>query len=273
MLSEIYCEHIYAFHPSSYLDEYLKDEKISKKDFLERNNNLKEFADFMECKINVTPELAEKLSKATNITISTWLNLQKQFDSDLEEIMKRRKKTLASITPSNVIDIANYIINKYKERVEEDEIIFINCKSNIEPMKLQKLIYFTQRECLSLTENIAFKESLEGWEYGPVSSIVYNAYKNNKLKTKEKIKDISDGLKYIIDNVIEGYGFWNSFKLSQISHKEISWINARKGLEPKDKGKTPLKIEDIRIDAGNYRPFDYKLGVYYDDKEFFEKFQ
>ena len=270
MLNEICCEHLYTFHPSSYLDEFLKEDKISKEEFLIKSNmSSNDFDDFMNCKIGVTPELAEKLFKVTGVSINIWLNLQNSFNKDMKEIMKRRKNTLDSFSSSNIIDVANYIINRYKERIEENELIDVN--PVIDQLKLQKLLYFTQRDCISLLNKTAFDEVLEGWKHGPVSPLVYEAYSNGKLEAETK--DISEGLKYIIDNVIEGYGSLDSWKLSELSHNEISWINSREGLEPQENGRVPLKLEDIKMDADKIKPFDYKLGVYYDDKEFFEKYQ
>ncbi|MBR0518485.1 DUF4065 domain-containing protein [bacterium] len=270
MLNEICCEHLYTFHPSSYLEEFLKEDKISKEEFLQKSNmSPNDFENFINCKIDVTPELAEKLCKVTGVSINIWLNLQNSFNKDMKEIMERRRKTLDSFSSSNIIDVANYIINRYKERIEENELVDIN--PVIDQIKLQKLLYFTQRDCISLLKKPAFNEVLEGWKHGPVSPLVYDAYSNGKLKAETK--DISAGLKYIIDNVIEGYGSLDSWKLSELSHNEISWINSREGLEAQDNGRVPLKLEDIKMDADKIKPFDYKLGVYYNDKEFFEKYQ
>lgn len=261
---------IYTFHPSVYIKDYLEGENLSREDFSNISEiTSKDLEGLFNGTLDVDVIIADKLFKATGISKETWLNLQNSFSKDMKEIMKRRKNTLDSFSSSNIIDVANYIINRYKERIEENELVDVN--PIIDQLKLQKLLYFTQRDCISLLNKTAFDEVLEGWKHGPVSPLVYEAYSNGKLEAETK--DISEGLKYIIDNVIEGYGSLDSWKLSELSHNEISWINSREGLEPQENGRVPLKLEDIKMDADKIKPFDYKLGVYYDDKEFFEKYQ
>lgn len=52
------------------------------------------------------------------------------------------------------------------------------------------------------------------------------------------------------------YGELASWKLSQLSHAESSWINSRKGLAPNENGDVVLSIDDIKRDAEKVRPYD-----------------
>ncbi len=154
-----------------------------------------------------------------------------------------------------IIDTASYIIKKYREITGE----------NLDKMKLHKLLYFTQREAFAITGQPAFEGILEGWKYGPVSPEVNKIY--NRKKFSVKTKDISDKLKYIINNVILEYGSLASWKLSEISHKETSWLNSRQGLKNTENGSNPLKLSDIREDAKKIRPYDHVWDMYYDEFE------
>ena len=65
---------------------------------------------------------------------------------------------------TKAMDIARYIANV----IEVDEI------------KLQKLLFYTQAVCLVRFDKPAFTESIEAWDYGPVVPAVYH-----KLKRRE----------------------------------------------------------------------------------------
>ena len=72
---------------------------------------------------------------------------------------------------------------------------------------------------------------------------------------------------YILKNILLEYGPIASWKLSQMSHKEQSWINARSGLGPEEVGNVPLSLEDIQRDAEKVRPYDHMWDMYYDEFE------
>lgn len=153
-----------------------------------------------------------------------------------------------------IIDVAQYIYEEYKR--QSGEII--------DEMKLHKLLYFAQRECLAITNEPMFSEEFEGWKYGPVSEKVRRCYTKDGMYI-EDAREISTENAYIVKNIILQYGALASWKLSQISHKEISWINSRKGLPEEAKGNVPLALEDIRKDAEKVRPYDSVWDMYYDE--------
>lgn len=152
-----------------------------------------------------------------------------------------------------IIDVADFIVRRYKEITGED----------LDGLKLQKLLYFTQREAFAILGHAAFDGTFEGWKYGPVCREVYNAYQVNRICAETH--DISSEIQYIANNVILGYGSFESWKLSQISHNDISWRNARRGLKPGENGYVPLSNEDIKKDAANVRPYDHIWDMYYDE--------
>ncbi|WP_314292269.1 Panacea domain-containing protein [Leptotrichia massiliensis] len=154
-----------------------------------------------------------------------------------------------------IINVAQYIFNEYKRVTEEI----------IDEMKLQKLLYFSQRETFAILNQPLFNEVFEGWKYGPVSREVRTVFTEDGINAQTE--DIKSESKYIINNIIHEYGALASWKLSALTHKETSWLNSRKGLKKEENGNVKIKMEDIREDAKKVRPYDYMWDMYYDEFE------
>ena len=157
-----------------------------------------------------------------------------------------------------IINVAQYIFDEYKRVTEEI----------IDEMKLQKLLYFSQRETFAILNQPLFNEVFEGWRYGPVSREVRTVFTEDGINAQTE--DIKSESKYIINNIIQEYGALASWKLSALTHKETSWFNSRKGLKKEENGNVEIKMEDIREDAKKVRPYDYMWDMYYDEFEDYE---
>lgn len=101
-------------------------------------------------------------------------------------------------------------------------------------------------------------------EIYPVCREVRNSYTEDGMFADD-IREVSDEERYIVKNIILQYGAYESWKLSELSHKEISWRNARKGITEGHNGRRILKLEDIRKDAEKVRPYDSIWDMYYDE--------
>lgn len=154
-----------------------------------------------------------------------------------------------------IINVAQYVFKEYKRITGEV----------IDEMKLHKLLYFAQRESLAIMNEPLFEGEFEGWKYGPVCKEIRNSITPDGIIDVEG--DISDESKYIVNNVILEYGSLASWKLSELSHKEFSWKNARIGFHEGENGNRKLKLEDIRKDAQKVRPYDHVWDMYYDEFE------
>ena len=155
----------------------------------------------------------------------------------------------------NVKNIAQYICDEYKRVSGED----------IDEMKLHKLLYLSQRESLAITNMPLFESDFEGWRYGPVCREIRDSFIHNKIDGAHS--EINDESKFILKSIVLQYGVYDSWKLSEISHNEISWKNARKGLSSDENGIQILDINDIREDAKKIRPYDSVWDMYYDEFE------
>lgn len=154
-----------------------------------------------------------------------------------------------------IIDVADYVVKRYHELTGE----------KLDEMKLHKLLYFTQRESFAILGRPAFEGEFEGWKYGPVSCEVRDCFLDGKIIVPTV--PISDDVQYIVSNVIMEYGSLASWKLSELSHREISWNNSRKGLSQEESGNRIIALSDIKEDAKKVRPYDYVWDMYYDEFE------
>ena len=111
----------------------------------------------------------------------------------------------------------------------------------------------------------AFEGDFEGWKFGPVSREVRTNFMDGEIVVPTAA--ISDTVAYIVNNVIQEYGSLASWKLSELSHRESSWLNARKGLAKGENGNRVIRLEDIREDAKKIQPYDHTWDMYYDEFE------
>ena len=140
-----------------------------------------------------------------------------------------------------ILDIAKYLTKKYKDEKSEE----------IDELKLHKILYFSQKEYIMLINDFLFEEDFEGWYLGSINKLVRKEYKSIKRGKEDiSLKDIE---KKIIDRVFDRYKDMDSYKLSDLSHKEYSWIKSRIGLKRGEKGNQKLLKEDIKIDAERYK--------------------
>lgn len=65
----------------------------------------------------------------------------------------------------NVFDVAQYVLYRYME-----------LNRSITNLKLQKLLYFIQRQSLQVNQRPMFNEIIEAWQFGPVVPAVYYKY-------------------------------------------------------------------------------------------------
>ena len=115
-------------------------------------------------------------------------------------------------------DVAAYILEKL---------------GTIPAMKLQKLTYYSQAWSLVWDDEPLFGERIEAWANGPVIPALYIEHRLRfKVDTISSgdLNALTDIQKETIDKVLEFYGDKSSQWLSDLTHKEDPWLNARKGL-------------------------------------------
>ena len=121
-------------------------------------------------------------------------------------------------TPT-VLDVAHYILEE---------------KESMTAMKLQKLVYYCQAWSLVWDERALFQEKIEAWSNGPVVKELFDEHRGAFSVSKEMINGNSDNIdsmgKETIDSVLEYYGDKGSRWLSDLTHMEDPWKNARAGL-------------------------------------------
>ena len=105
----------------------------------------------------------------------------------------------------------------------------------VSPLKLQKLLYYSQLWYFVKNDNVLFQDKIEAWIYGPVVHSVWSNYKY--YRRDDIIRNHLDYTSFLSNDVINhleevwsAYGHLNASELVDLSHNEWPWINARKGL-------------------------------------------
>ena len=120
-------------------------------------------------------------------------------------------------------DIANYFLKV--QDIEVGELI-----SN---MKLQKLVYYAQGYYLAINSTPLFYEKIYAWSYGPVCKDLWDLYKiydKNPIPRPQsfQIEAIFDKkTAHLLEKIQNEYGIYSAWGLSNLTHKDSIWIEAR----------------------------------------------
>ena len=133
----------------------------------------------------------------------------------------------------NVFDVASYILSKTNE---------------ITSMKLQKLVYYSQVWFLVFKEKVLFNENIEAWVRGPVVRELYEINRGmlyvSSIINGDPTK-LTKEQKEIIDKVIKVYGKLTGQELSDLTHSEAPWLDARKDCEETQRSSCIIPVSEL----------------------------
>lgn len=130
-------------------------------------------------------------------------------------------------------DVAAYILRK---------------KGAMTAMKLQKLVYYCQAWSLVWDEEPLFDEEIQAWVNGPVLPALYQEHRGQfKVSAwpKGQPARLTQTQRQTVDAVLEYYGDKSSQWLSDLTHREAPWMNARKGLAPGDPSRRKISHAEL----------------------------
>lgn len=116
-----------------------------------------------------------------------------------------------------------------------DGLLYIADKEGVrvDPLKLQKLLYFAQALSLVRRGHPLFRDKIEAWQHGPVVPTVYKEYKkfkNKRLYAGEgfDMKIFTNSEQKILEDIIATFGKYTGSQLRNMTHKHLPWKNAFK---------------------------------------------
>ncbi len=103
----------------------------------------------------------------------------------------------------------------------------------IEQMQLHKILYYCQGWSLGNGRGALFPERIEAWVNGPVVPELWQKYHH-----RYRINAIEGGNPWhlsadqqsFVDHIFEVYRHYNGAALSQLTHNEEPWLEARQGI-------------------------------------------
>jgi len=140
---------------------------------------------------------------------------------------------------NNLLSITKYLVENYKI---------------IQPVKLQKILYFLYLDYLKENNEKLFDEEFEAWVYGPVVTKVFYHIKhhgfNFEIEEDDTLFEIcslnNDKIKSFIDEKINKYLNKSTFDLVEIAHNTKPWKNARKGLKDNEISNNNINFSDMK---------------------------
>lgn len=121
----------------------------------------------------------------------------------------------------------------------------------VDPLKLQKLLYYAQGWNLAWYGEKLFPDALEAWTWGPVVDEVYQTYKQHD---DEPIPEPASGYSVALSDrdqkalaaVLDAYAPIPSVDLSEMTHREQPWVEARRGYERSQRARKAISPSAIR---------------------------
>jgi uncharacterized phage-associated protein len=154
---------------------------------------------------------------------------------------------MKALTKTGQIDslvLANYILKHY---------------GPMSHLKLQKLLFYCDAYCLAYFGEELISDKFEAWVHGPVCRRVYDEMKGASVLYTDMsyspmddvdedavFDDLSMDVKDLIKEVLDNLTLWTGPELERATHRELPWIEARKGYDEAAKCHVEISKEITR---------------------------
>ncbi len=151
--------------------------------------------------------------------------------------MKKQAKVNGSMV--SVFDVAAYILQK---------------QGSMAPGRLHKLVYYSQAWSLVWDEEALFPEEIEAWISGPIIRDLFevhiDVYRLDSMECGDP-DALNEDQRETVDAVLKYYGDKPSQWLSDLTHIESPWKDARRGMPGNVRGNKVIPKADLAEYYGN----------------------
>lgn len=149
--------------------------------------------------------------------------------------------------PYDVNTVADYVIMSLNG---DESFSLIN-------LKLQKLMYYIQAWSLGINKVAMMNARFEAWVHGPVCRQLYDRFKSTKslysvitkgdILNKNAADEIASEDREFINYILENFARYSGTQLESMTHSELPWIEARRGIGPMEHCEN--QISDVTMRA------------------------
>lgn len=143
---------------------------------------------------------------------------------------------------ATVFDVAEYMRQKGE--------------SKLDPLKLQKLLYFAQAWSMAWDGRPLFGAKIEAWTNGPVVRELWAAEKYEHDRDADPGR-LTASERETVDEVLRFYGRKSGAWLVELSHREQPWLDARRGLGAEKPSRNAISHESL---ASYFSPQVQRMG-------------
>lgn len=125
-------------------------------------------------------------------------------------------------------------------------------------MKLQKLLYYCQGWHLAWDDELLFDSDIEAWANGPVVPDVFSTHKGRfwldaSWQHGGNPKKLSKHQRHTVEAICDVYSDWTGCQMSEATHTERPWLEAREGHVAGEIGKQKIDVDVMRDYFTNLR--------------------
>jgi uncharacterized phage-associated protein len=122
----------------------------------------------------------------------------------------------------------------------------------VDPVTLQKLLYYAQAFCLARHGEPLFRERFKAWVHGPVIPQIWHSFNANErgvllLQDGEPQSQIDSEFEQCVRDSVVFFSRISPFILSDATHNEDPWRNARGDKTSNEHSDEAISEEAIRI--------------------------
>lgn len=155
-------------------------------------------------------------------------------------------------------------------------LYFINKSEELDPLSLQKILYFADGFSNIFLNKKIFNTQAEAWKYGPVYKDIYDCfsyYQYNKIDYGEILNNrvfnfTVDEIEYL-NSILENFGCYSGAILREMTHLTDPWIKSREGLDENEPSCRQISNEDMKDYFDNVCK-EYNISSIHDIKNYSE---
>ncbi len=184
-----------------------------------------------------TKEVAVSVSTEQSSTGISSFSVPRSTQGDTVSLQTENRSLISSIPESGESQIT----------VHDVAALILQQRGEMTAMKLQKLVYYSQAWSLVWDDAPLFSEEIEAWANGPVVRTLYKRHQGDFIVRSwtGNPENLTANQRDTIDKVLEFYGGMSSQALSDLTHQEAPWVDARKGLGPTDRGSRVISLASM----------------------------